>query len=87
MAALLAGLPPTVPGVTVNRLCASGGEAIIQAVRAIRAGDAEIVIAGGVESMSRAPFVSGPPGPAVSGHSGAAAHPAGVADGEPEVPR
>ena len=57
MAALLAGLPPTVPGVTVNRLCASGGEAIIQAVRAVRAGDAEIVIAGGVESMSRAPFV------------------------------
>jgi acetyl-CoA acyltransferase len=57
MAALLAGLPPTVPGVTVNRLCGSGGEAIIQAVRAVRAGDAEVVIAGGVESMSRAPFV------------------------------
>jgi acetyl-CoA acyltransferase len=57
MAALLAGLPPTVPGVTVNRLCGSGGEAIIQAARAVRAGDAEVVIAGGVESMSRAPFV------------------------------
>lgn len=57
MAALLAGLPPTVPGVTVNRLCASGGEAIIQAARAVRAGDAGTVIAGGVESMTRAPFV------------------------------
>lgn len=57
MAALLAGLPPTVPGVTVNRLCGSGGEAIIQAARAVRAGDAEVVLAGGVESMSRAPFV------------------------------
>jgi acetyl-CoA acyltransferase len=57
MAALLAGLPPTVPGVTVNRLCASGGEAVIQAARAVRGGDAEVVIAGGVESMTRAPFV------------------------------
>lgn len=44
MAALLAGLPPTVPGVTVNRLCGSGGEAIIQAARAVRAGDAEVVL-------------------------------------------
>jgi acetyl-CoA acetyltransferase family protein len=57
MAALLAGLPPTVPGVTVNRLCGSGGEAIVQAARAVRAGEAEVVIAGGVEGMSRAPFV------------------------------
>jgi acetyl-CoA acetyltransferase family protein len=57
MAALLAGLPVTVPGVTVNRLCGSGGEAIAQAARAIRSGDAEVVVAGGVESMSRAPFV------------------------------
>jgi acetyl-CoA acyltransferase len=57
MAVLLAGLPPTVPGVTVNRLCGSGGEAVVQAARAIRAGDAEVVVAGGVESMSRAPFV------------------------------
>jgi acetyl-CoA acyltransferase len=57
MAALLAGLPTTVPGVTVNRLCASGGEAITQAARAVAAGDAELMIAGGVESMSRAPFV------------------------------
>src|SRR4051794_38042018 len=57
MAALLAGLPVSVPGVTVNRLCASGGEAITQAARAIRAGDADLMIAGGVESMTRAPFV------------------------------
>jgi acetyl-CoA acyltransferase len=57
MAVLLAGLPPSVPGVTVNRLCASGGEALVQAARAIRAGDAELVVAGGVESMTRAPFV------------------------------
>jgi acetyl-CoA acetyltransferase family protein len=57
MAGLLAGLPPSVPGVTVNRLCGSGGEAIVQAARAIRAGDADLLIAGGVESMSRAPFV------------------------------
>lgn len=57
MAALLAGLPESVGGVTVNRLCASGMEAIGQAARAIRAGDADLMIAGGVESMSRAPFV------------------------------
>ncbi len=59
MAALLAGLPDSVPGVTVNRLCGSGLEAVGGAARAIRAGEAEIVIAGGVESMSRAPFVLG----------------------------
>src|SRR5207249_6937978 len=57
MAVLLAGLPVTVPGVTVNRLCGSGGEAITQAARAIRAGDADVVVAGGVEGMSRAPFI------------------------------
>jgi acetyl-CoA acyltransferase len=57
MAALLAGLPADVPGVTVNRLCASGMDAVVLAARAIRAGDAEFMIAGGVESMSRAPFV------------------------------
>ena len=57
MATLLSGLPETVPAVTVNRLCASGLEAIGQAARAIAVGDAEFVIAGGVESMSRAPFV------------------------------
>ena len=57
MATLLSGLPETVPAVTVNRLCASGLEAVGQAARAIAGGDAEFVIAGGVESMSRAPFV------------------------------
>ncbi len=59
MALLLAGLPQTVPGCTVNRLCGSGLEAVGQAARAIMSGDAEFVIAGGVESMSRAPFVMG----------------------------
>src|ERR687885_397491 len=53
MAALLAGLPVTVPGVTVNRLCASGLQAIVQAARAVDSGDADAVIAGGVEGMSR----------------------------------
>src|SRR6478672_3311276 len=57
MAALLAGLPTSVPGATVNRLCGSGMEAVIQASRAIAAGDADLVLAGGVESMSRAPWV------------------------------
>jgi acetyl-CoA acetyltransferase family protein len=57
MAALLAGLPPGVPGVTVNRLCGSGLEAVIQAGRAVALGEASLVIAGGVESMSRAPWV------------------------------
>ncbi|MFC7219337.1 thiolase family protein [Streptomyces polyrhachis] len=57
MAVLLAGLPVTVPGVTVNRLCGSGLEAVIQAARAIAAGDASIAVAGGVESMTRAPYV------------------------------
>jgi len=57
MAALLAGLPVTVPGVTVNRLCASGAEAVVQASRAVDAGDASLILAGGVESMTRAPFV------------------------------
>lgn len=57
MAVLLAGLPVSVPGVTVNRLCGSGLEAVIQAARAIALGDASVAIAGGVESMSRAPWV------------------------------
>ncbi|WP_071674129.1 3-oxoadipyl-CoA thiolase [Nioella nitratireducens] len=57
MAALLAGLPVSVPGTTVNRLCASGMDAVGMAARAIKAGDYEMAIAGGVESMSRAPFV------------------------------
>ena len=59
MAALLAGLPDSVPGVTVNRLCASGLNAVGDAARAIRAGDIDFAIAGGVESMTRAPFVMG----------------------------
>jgi len=57
MAVLLAGLPTTVPGATVNRLCGSSLEAAIQASRAVEAGDAEVVAVGGVESMSRAPWV------------------------------
>src|SRR4051812_43765065 len=57
MALLLAGLPVEVPGVTVNRLCASGLEAVAQAARAVRCGDADLMLAGGVESMSRSPFV------------------------------
>ena len=57
MAALLAGLPVEVPGVTVNRLCGSGLEAVLQAARLVKSGEAHLVIAGGAESMSRAPFV------------------------------
>jgi acetyl-CoA acyltransferase len=57
MAALLAGLPVTVPGETVNRLCASGLNAVASAARAIKAGDGDLYVAGGVESMTRAPFV------------------------------
>ncbi|OWV65925.1 beta-ketoadipyl CoA thiolase [Rhizobium sp. N122] len=57
MSALLAGLPIAVPGTTINRLCGSGMDAVITAARAIRASEAELMIAGGVESMSRAPFV------------------------------
>ncbi|MFE4692788.1 thiolase family protein [Streptomyces sp. NPDC056749] len=57
MAALLAGLPVSVPGVTVNRLCASGLEAVVHAARAVALGDHSLVVAGGVESMTRAPYV------------------------------
>ncbi|MGR9229407.1 3-oxoadipyl-CoA thiolase [Rhizobium leguminosarum] len=57
MSALLAGLPIAVPGTTINRLCGSGMDAVITAARAIRSGEAELMVAGGVESMSRAPFV------------------------------
>lgn len=57
MAVLLAGLPIAVPGTTINRLCGSGMDAVGQAARAIRAGDADLMLAGGVESMTRAPFV------------------------------
>src|ERR1700738_3145458 len=59
MAALLAGLPVSVPGTTVNRLCASGLQAVMDAARAIVNGEGELYIAGGVESMTRAPFVMG----------------------------
>src|ERR1700693_3842497 len=61
MALLLAGLPQEVPGHTVNLLCASSMQAVADAARAIKSGDADLVIAGGVESMSRAPFVVGKP--------------------------
>ena len=56
-AALLSGLPPTTPGVTVNRLCASGLQAVVDAARAVTCGEGDLYVAGGVESMSRAPFV------------------------------
>ncbi|GGB38472.1 acetyl-CoA acetyltransferase [Oceanisphaera marina] len=59
MSALLAGLPVSVPGTTINRLCGSGMDAVGTAVRAIKAGEMDLVLAGGVESMSRAPFVMG----------------------------
>lgn len=59
MAALLAGLGESAPGVTLNRLCGSGMDAVLTAARAIRTGEADLIIAGGVESMSRAPFVMG----------------------------
>jgi 3-oxoadipyl-CoA thiolase len=59
MASLLAGLPDVVPGSTINRLCGSGLDAVATAARAIKAGETELMIAGGVESMSRAPFVMG----------------------------
>ncbi|GAA3592261.1 thiolase family protein [Klugiella xanthotipulae] len=61
MATLLAGLPDSIPGITVNRLCASGLSAITMAAQAIRAGDADVIVAGGVESMTRAPWVQGKP--------------------------
>jgi acetyl-CoA C-acetyltransferase len=61
MSVLLAGLPDSVPGITVNRLCASGLSAITMAAQAIRAGDADIIVAGGVESMTRAPWVQAKP--------------------------
>jgi len=57
MAVLLAGLPVSVPGATINRLCGSGLDAVMVAARAIKAGEAGLILAGGVESMSRAPFV------------------------------
>src|SRR5690348_6534635 len=61
MALLLAGLPESVPGVTLNRLCASGLSAIVSACHAVAAGEGDLFVAGGVESMSRAPLVSAKP--------------------------
>jgi 3-oxoadipyl-CoA thiolase len=69
MALLLAGLPLTVPGVTMNRLCASGLEAVTSGARAIASGEAEMILAGGVESMSRAPLVMPKPSEAFSRHA------------------
>jgi len=66
MAVLLAGLPPSAPGSTINRLCGSGLDAVGTAARAIRAGEAELMLAGGVESMTRAPFVMAKAGEAFS---------------------
>src|SRR5919202_3726708 len=62
MAVLLAGLPDTVPGFTVNRLCASGLQAVASAAQAVQTGAADVVVAGGVESMTRAPWVMAKPG-------------------------
>jgi 3-oxoadipyl-CoA thiolase len=61
MSVLLAGLPDSIPGITVNRLCASGMSAITMAAQAVRAGDADVLVAGGVESMTRAPWVQAKP--------------------------
>src|SRR5262245_42111083 len=61
MSGLLAGLPVTVPGATVNRLCGSGLQAVIDGARAIATGEAELIVAGGVESMTRAPLVMAKP--------------------------
>src|SRR5213082_357605 len=61
MAALIAGLPESVAGVTVNRLCASGLSAVVSACHAVLAGDGDLFVAGGVESMSRSPLVMGKP--------------------------
>ena len=69
MALLLAGLPDRIPAATINRLCGSGLDAVGTAARAIRAGDAELMIAGGVESMTRAPFVQGKAAEAFSRHA------------------
>src|SRR5215510_11538751 len=60
-AALLSGLPPTTPGVTVNRLCASGLQAVVDASRAVTCGEGDLYVAGGVESMTRAPYVMSKP--------------------------
>ncbi len=78
MALLLAGMPSSVPGITVNRLCASGLDAVIAGARAIASGEADLIVAGGVESMSRSPFVMAKPDTARVG----AARAKGFFDGE-----
>ena len=86
MAALLAGLPETAAGVTVNRLCASGLAAVIGACHAVIAGDGDLFVAGGEESMSRAPFVTRESRKAVRARRPAAPrHDAGLALPEPEA--
>ena len=87
MALLLAGLPQEVPGATVNRLCGSSMEAISMAARAIRCGEAELVIAGGVESMSRAPFVMAKADAAFSRSCQAGRHHTGMAVHQPDDER
>ncbi len=87
MAVLLAGLPTSVPGATVNRLCGSSLEATIQAARAIESGDAEVMVAGGVESMSRAPWVLRKPERAFpAGHSELHSTTLGWRMANPEMP-
>ena len=83
MAVLLAGLPVEIPGATVNRLCGSGMEAVCDAARTIPAGEADVCLAGGSESMTRAPFVLGRSAePFPPGH-GPSRYQAGLAPGEP----
>ena len=84
MGVLLAGLPVEVPGATVNRLCGSGMEAIARAARAIAAGDADICLAGGTESMTRAPFVLPRGGEPFPREAGRGRHQARLAAGQPE---
>ena len=81
MAVLLAGLPVEIPGATVNRLCGSGMEAVSDAARAIAAGDADICVAGGTESMTRAPFVVARSGGPVSAEPGPGRHAPWLAPG------
>ena len=85
MAALLAGLPDEVPGYTVNRLCASSLQAVASAAQQIRAGEADVVVAGGVESMTRAPMVLPKSPRPVGGRRRRGRHDARLAPGQPEV--
>src|SRR2546428_1524150 len=83
-AALLSGLPPTTPGVTVNRLCASGLQAVIDSARAITAGEGDLYLAGGVESMSRAPYVMGKSDSPTAGRSSCTTAPSARASRIPD---